>query len=139
MLNYKFTHYDYCYQCYLSYKGTVFYGEAKCHPDDYDMCSERTGYFIAEMRANIQKLRWCRDNEIIPVLKSYKHLYDCILHSPKANKDSYEAHCIYREIKKLEADLKEIRLAIKEERDYLRNYIAEKDHIYRRIRLGKHC
>ena len=139
MLDYKFEHSDYCYQCYLTYKGMIFYGEAKCHPDDYDMCSERTGYFIAETRANLQKLRWCRDYEVMPMVKHYRHFYDCLSHSSKFNKDSYEAHMILKELKKWEYELQEIRLIIKEERDYLRNYIAEKDHLYHRIRMGKSC
>jgi hypothetical protein len=137
MLKYNFyTEDDYCY-CDLTYNDLTFTGTAKCHSDDYDMKSERTGYFIAETRANIDKLRWVRDYEIIPMLKSYKHLYDCIIHAPKGNKDSYEAQCIYRKIKLLEIDLKDLREAIKEERDYLREYIAEKEKIYQRIRKGK--
>ena len=139
MLDYKFEHSDYCYQCYLTYKGMIFYGEAKCHPDDYDMCSERTGYFIAETRANIQKLRWCRDNEVIPMVKYLRHLHDCVSHSSHYNPDNYESKVIQKELKKWEYNLQEIRLAIKEERDYLRNYIAEKDHLYRKIRMGKPC
>ena len=53
------------------------------------MCSERTGYFIAETRANLAKLRYCRDHEIMPMVKHYKHFYDCISHSSKFNKESY--------------------------------------------------
>ena len=138
MLNYKFEHSDYIYQCYLTYNGITFYGEAKCHPDDYDMCSERTGYFIAEMRANIQKLRWCRDYEVMPMVKHYRHFYDCLSHSSKFNKDSYEAHMILKELKKWEYELKAIRQDIKDERKYLKEYIDTKERLYRHIRQDKH-
>lgn len=125
------------YSCDLTYKDITFTGEAFCHPDDEDLKSERTGYFIAEMRANIQKLQWIRDWEILPILKSYKHVYDCISHAPEFNKDSYEAFCLRRHIDKLTKELAEIKETIKEERNYLRNYIAEKDHLYHKIRMGK--
>lgn len=138
MLNYKFEHSDYIYQCYLTYKGVIFYGEAKCHPDDYDMCSERTGYFIAETRANIQKLRWCRDNEVMPMVKHYRHFYDCLSHSSKFNKDSYEARMILKELKKWEYELKAIRQDIKDERKYLKEYIDTKERLYRHIRQDKY-
>jgi hypothetical protein len=39
--------------CDLTYNNLTFTGVATCHPEDEDMKSERTGYFIAEMRANI--------------------------------------------------------------------------------------
>lgn len=137
MLKYDFrTEGNYSY-CDLTYNNLTFTGVAQCHPDDMDMLSERTGYCIAEIRANLQKLRWVRDYEILPVLKSYKHLYDCISHAPKFNKDSYEAQAIWRKINQLEHDLADLRAAIKEERDYLRDYIAKKEIIFQRIRKGK--
>ena len=137
MLKYEFRKEGNCSYCDLTYNNLTFTGVAECHPDDEDMMSERTGYFIAETRANIQKLRWCRDYEVMPMVKHYRHFYDCLSHSSKFNKDSYEAHMILKELKKWEYELQEIRLIIKEERDYLRNYIAEKERLYKKIRMGK--
>ena len=124
--------------CYINHNGITFYGEASCHPDDLDMQSERTGYFIAETRANIKLLQYKRDYEFLPLLKSYKHLYDCMSHCPQFNKTSYEAFCVRRHIQHLERDIAEIKAAITEEKEYLKNYIEEKEHVYQRIRLGKH-
>jgi hypothetical protein len=137
MLDYRFSHYDYTYQCQINYNGITFFGEAKCHPDDYDMCSERTGYFIAETRANLAKLRYCRDHEIMPMVKHYKHFYDCISHSSKFNKESYETEMIYREKRKWEKALEAIRDEIKHNREYLRQYIADKEKLHNKIRQGK--
>ena len=123
--------------CELTYNNLTFTGAATCHPEDEDMKSERTGYFIAEMRANIQKLCWIRDYEILPAWKHYKHFYDCVSHSSKFNKESYEAKCIYKEWKKLDYRLKEVREDIKNERQYLKDYIKAKEEMYQRIRKGK--
>ena len=99
MLKYNFsTDENYSY-CELRYNNLTFTGIAQCHPEDEDMKSERTGYFIAETRANIQKLQWVRDYEILPMYKHYKHFYDCLSHSSKFNKDSFEARAIYKELK----------------------------------------
>ena len=105
--------------------------------DDYDMKSERTGYSIAEIRANIQKLTWIRDYEILPAYNNFKHFYNCLINSPKSNKESYEIKRVYKEFKRLEYELKEIRKAIKDEREYVRNYINKKEELYQRLRKGK--
>lgn len=34
-------------------KGRIFVGEATCHPNDYDMSSERTGCELAFRRAKL--------------------------------------------------------------------------------------
>lgn len=136
-LKYEFrTEGNYSY-CDLTYNNLTFTGISRCHPDDTDMMSQRTGYFIAELRANIQKLRWCRDYEVIPMLKHYKHFYDCLSHSSKFNPETYEAQMILKELKKWEYELKAIRADIKSEREYLKEYIDTKEKLYQRIRKDK--
>lgn len=137
MLDYKFEHCDSYYQCYLKYGTMTFYGEARCHPEDEDMKSERTGYFIAECRANLQLMRWRRDYEIMPMVKEYKHLYNSLAQSPKFDKESCAAKAILREWKKWERELEATREDIKNEKNYLRNYIIEKDKLHNKIRKGK--
>ena len=134
MLKYDFRTEGNTSYCDLTYNNLTFTGIAQCHPDDEDMMSERTGYFIAETRANIQKLRWCRDYEIMPMLKHYRHFYDCLSHSSKFNSDSYETKMIIKELKKLEYELKTIRADIQSEREYLKEYIAMKEKMAKRIR-----
>ena len=136
MINYKFEQYDSTYLCYIDRDGVKFFGEAYCHPEDEDMKSERTGYFIAETRANISMLRYIRDHEVIPMLKYYKHFYDCVSHSSKFNKDSYEAKMLLKELRKWEKELSDVREEIKHNRDYLREYIDQKEKLYQKIRKG---
>lgn len=136
-MNIKFyTDEEYSY-CEIIYKNITFTGHAKCHEDDYDMKSERTGYSIAEIRANIQKLTWIRDYEILPAYNNFKHFYNCLTNSPKSNKESYEIKRVYKEFKRLEYELRAIRKAIKDEREYVRNYINKKEELYQRLRKGK--
>ena len=137
MIKYNFYTENDVYYCDLTYNDLTFTGEARCHPDDQDVKSERTGYFIAETRVNIEKLRWCRDYEVMPMVKHYRHFYDCLSHSSKFNPDSYETKRIKWELKKWENALTEIREEIKNEREYLTKYISEKDKLYQKIRKGK--
>ena len=138
MLKYNFyTEDNICY-CEIMYNDQKFVGSAKCHPDDLDMKSDRTGYFIAEVRANIAKLRWCRDYEILPMVKYYKHFYDCVSHSSKFNPETYEAKMIKKELRRWESELALVRDTIQSEREYLREYIDTKEKVYQRIRSVKH-
>lgn len=43
--------------CIVEKNNIMGMGEAKCHPDDIDICSERTGMYIAENRAMINYLQ----------------------------------------------------------------------------------
>ena len=58
--------------CTLFYKNYEFTGVANCHPDDKDMMSKLTGQTIAEYRATLKYLRFIRDCELQPQLKSLK-------------------------------------------------------------------
>ena len=46
--------------CDMYYDGKWFTGHAKCLPEDMDMWSERTGSTLAEIKANIKRLRYMR-------------------------------------------------------------------------------
>jgi hypothetical protein len=73
----------------------------------------------------------------MPMVKHYRHFYDCISHSSKFNKESYETDMIYREKRKWEKALEAIRAEIKYNRDYIRKYIADKDKLHERLRKDK--
>ena len=77
-------------KCVLNTKYGTFKGEAKCHPDDFDMESEKVGCEIAYCRATIEALKHERDNVIKPSLKALKQLYYSMKHSKKFNPKSYE-------------------------------------------------
>ena len=120
--------------CEIKAYGTTFHGTAFAHPDDMDLCSEKTGCQIAGWRAYIQLLCYERDHIILPQLEAYKQLYHSMNRSKHFNSKSYEAKMLYKAIKRAEADLKETRQALAIERRALREYIAGKDKLYQRIR-----
>ena len=120
--------------------GRLFYGEATCHPDDYDMVSKITGQEIAFRRAKMEMLRDQRDNDIKPRLAALKHLYGCMSHSSNFNPESYENTMLQRQIRLLEFDLTTVKEMIQYERKSLSDYIQKKDQMYnsvRRRRVGQ--
>ena len=120
--------------CFINYNGITFCGEAHCHMDDKDFESERTGLQIAEIRANIKVLQFRRDTEIKPQIKILTHLLKNIQSSNEHNPKAYESIMIKRQLKALNSDLEEINNIIKDEKDYLKNYINQKDHLYNKLR-----
>lgn len=120
--------------CTIYYKNAEFRGVAICHENDEDMKSKLTGQIIAEMRATILLLQHIRDNEIKPQLQALKQFYYSINRSKHYNKKSYENKMLYRQIKKLEKDLQDIKLELSLTREDLDRYIKEKESIYQIIR-----
>lgn len=123
--------------CIINYNNLEFIGIAECHPDDMDFASERTGCAIAEARARIQMLRYIRDGELKPTLKSYKHLMSCMKTSKYFDPTSYEAKMIRSTIKQLEEKLSNTKLLITREQADLKDYIKSKDDFYKRIRKAR--
>lgn len=120
--------------CIIEYKGIAFCGEAKCHPQDNDFESEKTGLQIAEIRANIKLLQFRRDTEIKPQIKILKHLLHNIQSSQSHNPKAYESVMIKKQLKSLNMDLNEINGVIHDEKRYLKDYIDNKDKFYNKIR-----
>lgn len=120
--------------CIIEYKGISFCGEAKCHPQDNDFESEKTGLQIAEIRANIKLLQFRRDTEIKPQIKILKHLLHNIQSSQSHNPKAYESIMIKKQLKSLNMDLNEINGVIHDEKRYLKDYIDNKDKFYNKIR-----
>lgn len=127
--------YDFGTSCFMIfYKDQTFFGKAECHPDDMDMESQRTGLTIAEARAHIQMLKFIKRHEIQPVIDSYNHLLKNIQSSKKHNPRAYESCMIRSQLAHWENKLKEITNDIKDEEKYLKEYIDQKDKLYRRLR-----
>lgn len=121
-------------RCLMIYKGQAFEGGAKCHPDDMDMISERTGCCIAEARAYIKALRFKRDHEIQPKLDVLRHLYNNMQTSKYFNSKSYEAKMLRSQIGAIEKELAAVSQDLAEEKKYLKEYIDKKDKFYQRLR-----
>lgn len=118
----------------IFYKNYTFTGEAQCHPDDQDMMSKLTGQTIAEYRATLKYLRFIRDCELQPQLKSLKQLYYSINRSKYFNTKSYEAKMLFRQINILEEDLKETKYLINVIKNELTAYLNNKEHDHATLR-----
>ena len=118
----------------IYYKDLSFIGRAHCHPDDLDMESERTGLTIAEARAAIKMKKFIKNYEIKPVINSYRHLLKNIQSSKHHNPRAYEACMLRSQLAHWEAKLAEINSDIADEEKYLKEYIDQKDKLYRRLR-----
>ena len=120
--------------CTLFYKNYEFTGVANCHPDDKDMMSKLTGQTIAEYRAPLKYLRFIRDCELQPQLKSLKQLYYSINHSKHFNPKSYEAKMLYKQINHLTEDLKENKYLIDLIKGQLEAYLITKEQDHKQLR-----
>ena len=123
--------------CTITYKDQQFIGTAECHPEDMDLASERTGSYIAECRAYRLYYRYLREVEIKPALAALKHAYDIMTQSKYFNKDSHEAQVMRKQIAYYEDALLMIRRSMYVEAQSLREYIANKDIMYNRIRKAR--
>ena len=122
-------------ECHIKDKNLTFVGTAKCHDNDNDFMSEKTGCYIAECRASIARLRHIRDNELRPQIKSLKHFYYTLAHKKKYfTPDAPVVKCLLKQINLLEQDLAEVKQDIKLEQQYLSDYINNKDLFYKKIR-----
>lgn len=118
----------------IHYKGQVFMGVAKCHPDDADMESERTGLTIAEARAYIKLKKFQKKFEIEPVVNAYRHILKNIQTSTKHNPKAYESCMLRSQLSHWENKLTEIITDISDEEKSLKDYINQKDKLYKRLR-----
>ena len=138
MSNYK-TEYQYNEEYgnsyfYIEYNGLSMCGQAKCHPDDSDMMSERTGLTIAEARAHIQMLKAKKKYEIQPKIDVLYHLLTNIQSSKNHNPKAYESCMLRSQLAHWEGQLAEINADIADEEKYLKEYIDQKDKLYRKLR-----
>ena len=121
-------------KCIIYDKNLTFTGIATCHPDDMDFASERTGCYIAETRAGLARLRHMRDNILRPQIKSLMDFY----HDLKDRKHFDPTHpmvgILFQHINQLNHELAELSQDIRLEQIYLKEYIANKDIMYKKIR-----
>ena len=109
--------------------GDAFLGTAKCHPDDRDFMSEKTGCEIALRRAEIEALYSYR-KELKNGLAALKQLYYSINHSKNFNSKSYEAKMLFRQINQKTEDIDTIKEIIEERNQELKKLIDDKDTFY---------
>ena len=138
MSNYK-TEYEYNEKTgksyfYIQYNGITVCGEAKCHPEDADMMSERTGLTIAEARAYIQMLKAKKKYEIQPKIDVLRHFLKNIQSSMRHDPKAYESCMLRGQMAHWEDKLEEINTDIADEERSLQDYIKQKDKLYNKLR-----
>ena len=122
--------------CILSDGEKIFTGFANCHPEDSDMCSEKTGCEIALRRAKINALKDYR-NEVKVRLSALNQLYYSMNRSKYFNKKSYENKMLQRQIRLTNFDLDTVKEMIVSEQQSLKSYIDEKEKFYNKTRLRR--
>lgn len=115
----------------------IFVGTAFCHEDDADMVSERTGLFIAEGRAIIKRYQHIKNNQLKPAIQILKHLENNLRQSKYFNEKSHDFVMLQRQIRIKEEELDVIEQQIAMEKQGLKDYIAQKDKLYTKIRKGQ--
>lgn len=123
--------------CTMFYDNKSFTGTTSCYPEDKDMESALTGYYIAEMRALIKVLKYKKNFEMRPQLASLNQLWYSMNRSYQFNKKSYETKMLRRQIKMYEADIKAVNEDIAFVEQSIKNFINEKDILYKRLRKGR--
>jgi hypothetical protein len=118
----------------ITHNGIAVAGSARCHPEDVDMVSERTGLTIAEARANIRLLKVKKRTEIQPKIDVLRHLLTNIESSKYHDPKAYESKMLRSQLSHWEKQLEQINNDIIEEEKSLKEYINQKDKLYNRLR-----
>lgn len=114
--------------------GRTFVGEAVVHEKDMDFASEKTGCTIATTRAAIKYLQSVKRDSLKPQLEALKQLYYSMKHSKNFNPKSYENRMLQRQISIKETDIHTINLEIQKHREFLVNYLNDKETFYQAAR-----
>ena len=105
MIEYKWDPETHTATCIFTIDGVEYRGYAVCHPDDLDFESEKTGCFIAIMRAQIKICQDYIKNNLKPRLKALNQLYYSMNRSNKFNPNSYENKMLQRQIQLTKSEL----------------------------------
>ena len=113
-----------------------FFAMSRCHPNDMDMCSEKTGYQIAFQKVIIQIHKACRD-DIKSQICALERLYYSMKHSKQFNPNSYENKSLQRQLHLSKNALTTTNQDIAVEEQNLRTLIKNKDEFYKKIRKNR--
>lgn len=117
-------------------KNNIYVGKAECHPDDKDMMNHLTGEEIAYRRAYINYLKALRDINV-PKLEVLQHLYSCMAQAADFNPKDNNVRLLVRAINDYAAGVDMLRQAVRDERDSLHQYMADKARLYKQIRQSR--
>lgn len=119
--------------CLIKYDNHIFKGTSRCHPDDMDMCSERTGGYIAEMRAQIKVLEY-QKKKIKPDLEALERFNNVLKTSSAYDTSCYAVKRLLSEIHNLRTKMSMIDIEIGLANKTLSEYIQNKDIMYRKYK-----
>ena len=122
--------------CIISTKNKTYVGSAQCLDADRDMMSEKTGCEIAYHRAIIHSLE-DHLQDIKGELAGLKKYYYSVNQSKYYEENSYMANMLRSQIEQREDDIKMTKSLIKEEKEYLKEYMKNKAKFYEKIRQNR--
>jgi hypothetical protein len=127
------------YFCVIKHptNGMSFIGKARCHPEDRDFESEKTGYIIAQCRAQIKALKHYKNFYLQPQLEILKSLYCDINKNKEFNEHSNSSRKIRRYIYSTEAEIEEIKNDIQQTNELLKSFLEQKDILRHKIRMKR--
>lgn len=119
-----------------SYRDKIFVGEATCHEDDMDMCSEMVGLKYAEARALLQVCK-ARKYELQIRLKALEGALRDMATSNDFDFLSTYARKIQNSICDVRCELNEVKEAINNIPPYLKKDMEGREALYKRIRAKR--
>lgn len=119
--------------CILSYKGNLFEGKAQCCEDDMDMCSGRVGMQYAEIRANIEVLKF-RRKELKTRFMTLEGVLKNLITSKDFDIESSYSNKLQSSICEAKIEYFEIKLEIEELKELIKNDIIARETFYSKIR-----
>lgn len=120
-------------KCTIYYKSRAFEGIAQCHPNDEDMQSRLTGLTIANLRAELEYLKY-EYNKTQAGLDALNQLYYSMNRSKNFNEKSYENCMLQRQIRLFENDLATTNENLAQLKQELKLYIDKKEQFYQAVR-----
>lgn len=111
----------------------IYEGQAICAEQDTDMKSEKTGCHIATERA---KLAWYKDmrDELSVQSVALRHVISLMRQAPGHDEASPDYQTAVNELRRVEDELSMTRDIINFTRNFLSDYISEKDKFYKGLR-----
>ena len=117
--------------------GDVLQGYAACHPDDMDMCNEKTGCILAGFKLLVKAYQYRKNYILKPKLEMLLHLKSLFERNPNYNKDSYENKMLCKQICLLKKEIEEAKCKIETAKQERKEYIALKDSFYKKVRAKR--
>lgn len=122
--------------CVIQTKNKTFVGTAQCLETDRDMMSEKTGCEIAYHRAVIHTLEAHLSDLKNELMGLHKYYYS-INTSKYFEADSYMTNMLKSQMQQREDDIRTTKKMIAAEKEYLKNYMADKAQFYKKVRRNR--